>query len=77
MIITGVLQNGPAAQAGIQPGDVIVAVNGKAISTVAELLGAVAGLKPGTAAPVSVLRKDGKTELAVTPSKRPRPKLPR
>ena len=77
VIITGVLQNGPAAQAGIQPGDVIVAVNGKAISTVAELLGAVAGLKPGTAAPVSVLRKDGKTELAVTPSKRPRPKLPK
>ena len=77
VIITGVLQNGPAAQAGIQPGDVIVAVNGKAVSTVAELLGAVAGLKPGIAAPVSVLRKDGKTELAVTPSKRPRPKLPR
>ena len=77
VIITGVLQNGPAAQAGIQPGDVIVAVDGKAVSTVAELLGAVAGLKPGTAAPVSVLRKDGKTELAVTPSKRPRPKLPR
>jgi serine protease DegQ len=77
VIITGVLQNGPAAQAGIQPGDVIVAVDGKAVSTVAELLGAVAGLKPGMAAPVSVLRKDGKTEIAVTPSKRPRPKLPR
>ncbi len=77
VIITGVLQNGPAAQAGIQPGDVIVAVDGKAVGTVAELLGAVAGLKPGTAAPVSVLRKDGKTEIAVTPSKRPRPKLPR
>ncbi|TAG34256.1 MAG: PDZ domain-containing protein [Polaromonas sp.] len=77
VIITGVLQNGPAAQAGIQPGDVIVAVNGKAVSTVAELLGAVASLKPGTAAPVSVLRKDSKTEIAVTPSKRPRPKLPR
>ena len=77
VIITGVLQNGPAAQAGIQPGDVIVAVDGKAVSTVAELLGAVAGLKPGTAAPVSVLRKDSKTDIAVTPSKRPRPKLPR
>ncbi len=77
VIITGVLQNGPAAQAGIQPGDVIVAVDGKAVSTVAELLGAVAGLRPGLAAPVSVLRKDGKTEVAVTPSKRPRPKLPR
>ena len=77
VIITGVLQNGPAAQAGIQPGDVIVAVDGKAVSTVAELLGAVAGLKPGTAAPLSVLRKDSKTDIAVTPSKRPRPRLPR
>ena len=77
VIITGVLQNGPAAQAGIQPGDVIVAVDGKAVSTVSELLGAVAGLKPGTAAPLSVLRRDGKTEIAVTPSKRPRPKLTR
>ena len=77
VIITGVLQNGPAAQAGIQPGDVVVAVDGKAVSTVSELLGAVAGLKPGVAAPVSVLRKDGKTEISVTPSKRPRPKLPR
>jgi serine protease DegQ len=77
VIITGVLQNGPAAQAGIQPGDVIVAVDGKAVATVSELLGAVAGLQPGVAAPVSVLRKDGKTEIAVTPSKRPKPRLPR
>ena len=77
VIITGVLQNGPAAQAGIQPGDVVVAVGGKAVSTVAELLSAVAGLKPGMAAPMSVLRREGKTEIAVTPSKRPRPGIPR
>ena len=77
VIITGVLQNGPAAQAGIQPGDVIVAVEGKAVSNVTELLGAVAALKPGVAAPLTVLRKDNKTEIAVTPGKRQRPKLPR
>ncbi len=77
VIITGVLQNGPAAQAGIQPGDVIVAVEGKAVSSVTELLGAVAALKPGVAAPLTVLRKDNKTDIAVTPGKRQRPKLPR
>ena len=77
VIITGVLQNGPAAQAGIQPGDVIVAVEGKPISNVTELLGAVAALKPGVAAPLTVLRKDNKTEIAVTPGKRQRPKMPR
>ncbi len=77
VIITGVLQNGPAAQAGIQPGDVIIAVAGKSVTNVTELLSAVAGLKPGIAAPLTVLRKDSQTEIAVTPGKRQRPKLPR
>ena len=77
VIITGVLQNGPAAQAGIQPGDVITAVAGKGVTNVTELLSAVAGLKPGIAAPLTVLRKDIQTEIAVTPGKRQRPKLPR
>ena len=77
VIITGVLQNGPAALAGIQPGDIITAVAGKTVSNVTELLGAVAELKPGIAAPLTVLRKDSKTEIAVTPGKRLRPKMPR
>ncbi len=51
VIITGVLQNGPAAQAGIQPGDVITAVDGKRCAQRAgQLLTAVAALKPGTPA---------------------------
>ncbi len=77
VIITGVLQNGPAAQAGIQPGDIITAVNGKAVANVTELLGAVASLKPGIAAPLTVLRKDSTSEIAVTPGTRQRPKVPR
>ena len=73
VIITGVLQNGPAAQAGLQPGDVITAVNGKGVASVSQLLTAVAGLKPGTPAPLTVLRKSGSSEMAVTPGKRERP----
>ncbi|MES2189261.1 MAG: trypsin-like peptidase domain-containing protein [Pseudomonadota bacterium] len=75
VIITGVLQNGPAAQAGIRPGDVITAVNGKAVTNVMELLGAVSALKPGVPAPLTVVRQDGKSDIAVTPGKRQRPKL--
>ncbi len=74
VIITGVLQNGPAGQAGIKPGDVITAVDGKAVANVTELLGAVAALKPGVAAPLSVQRAGKTTDISVTPAKRQRPK---
>ena len=77
VMIAGVLQNGPAAQAGIRPGDVITAVNGKTVGNVSQLLTAVASLKPGTPAPLTVLREDGQTEIPVTPGKRQRPKIQR
>ena len=75
VIITGVLQNGPAAQSGIRPGDVILAVDGQPVSNVSQLLTAVAALKPGTPAPLKVLRGDGPVEIAVTPGKRQRTKV--
>ena len=75
VIITGVLQNGPAGQAGIKPGDVITAVNGKSVGNVTELLGAVAALKPGVAAPLSVQRAGKTSDVSVTPAKRQRPKV--
>lgn len=72
VVVTGVLQNGPAARAGVRPGDVIVAVAGKPVSTVPELLSQVAALKPGTEAAFSVQRKADTVELRVTPGVRPR-----
>jgi serine protease DegQ len=74
VIITGVLQNGPAAQAGIKPGDVITAIAGKRVSNVSELLSNVAALKPGTPAKMSVQRAEKSLELDVSPGTRPRPK---
>ena len=76
VIITGVLQSGPAAQAGIRPGDVITRVAGKPISNVSELLGSVAALKPGTESKFSLLRRDDNVELNVTPGVRPKPRKP-
>jgi serine protease DegQ len=74
VIITGVLQNGPAAQAGIRPGDVIVEVGGQPVNGVSELLSRVAGLKPGTAAVFGLIRREQALKLEVTPGLRPRPR---
>ncbi len=74
VIITGVLQNGPAATAGIKPGDVITTIAGKSVRSVSELLSNVAALKPGSPAKMTVQRADKSLELDVSPGVRPRPK---
>ena len=73
IIITGVLQGGPAAKAGVAPGDVIVAIAGKPVEDVTQLLAQVAALKPGVPAQFSVQRKKQVQQLAITPGLRPRP----
>jgi serine protease DegQ len=74
VIITGVLQNGPAAKAGVKPGDVIEAIGDRKIADVTQLLSVVASLKPGNAAHFTINRKSEKVELEVTPGVRPKPK---
>lgn len=73
VVITGVLQNGPAAKAGLRPGDVIVQVNQQKIENVSELLSQVAGLQPGKPARLQVWRGQGLSELTITPGQRPAP----
>ncbi|MFM2074571.1 MAG: hypothetical protein RJB34_876 [Pseudomonadota bacterium] len=70
VIITGVLQNSPAANAGLRPGDVVTAVGGTNVTTVSELLSAVAALPPGKPSTLSVNRKDERLNLKVVPGQR-------
>lgn len=74
VIITGVLQNGPAAQAGIRPGDVIVSIADKPVRDVTQLLSVVSSLKPGAEAAFVVQRKTEQVRLKVIPGVRPKPK---
>ena len=71
VVITGVLQNGPAAKAGIRPGDVITQVANQSVANVSELLNQVASLKPGVPADVQVWRRQGTVTLRLTPAERP------
>ena len=59
--IAAVAPGGPAAKAGLQPGDVITAINGTATLDTEALAAVVAGLRPGQQVPVSVTKADGST----------------
>jgi serine protease Do len=63
-LVSSVEKDGPAAKAGLQPGDVILAVNNKPIERYGELSGNIAAMKPGTDATLDVWR--GGKKLAVT-----------
>jgi Do/DeqQ family serine protease len=75
VIVTGVLQNGPAANAGLRPGDLLLKVSGQPVKNVGELLTQVAALTPGKSAKLDVVRRNQNLSLDVTPSQRPKPKL--
>ncbi len=64
VLITGVLQDGPASKGGLRPGDVVVSVAGQPVASVSQLLDAVANLEPGQPAQVAALR--GQKELTLT-----------
>jgi serine protease DegQ len=70
-LIAGVLRGGPADQAGMKPGDIVMAVNEKPVRNMTELMQAVAQVLPGTRAKVKVMRNGRSTELVVTVIERP------
>ncbi len=72
VVITGVLQSGPAAAAGLKPGDVVTKVGAASVANVPQLLAAVAALKPGEPAAFEVQRKTERLALNITPAIRPK-----
>ncbi len=56
VLITGVLQEGPAARGGIKPGDVVLKVGDTPVRSTIELLSAVAALPPDSTAKLGLQR---------------------
>jgi S1-C subfamily serine protease len=64
--IAAVTPGGPAAKAGLQPGDVITAINGTATPDTEALAAVLAGLQPGQQVTVSITKADGSTATVRT-----------
>lgn len=65
-LVADVEPNGPAAKAGLKPGDVVTAVDNKAVDDPRVLARQVAALRPGTKAEVTVLRDGAEQKLSMT-----------
>lgn len=70
-LIAGVLKGGPADVGGMHPGDILLAVNGHAVTDSASLLNLIAALKPGESARLTVARKQQSLNLNIQVGRRP------
>jgi serine protease DegQ len=75
VLISGVLEGGPADKAGMKPGDVLTQVNGQAVNDVVTLLNRIAQTSPGDEVKINLLRKGKAMMLKVQVGKRPKSKL--
>lgn len=64
-LVSSVEKGSPAAKAGLEPGDVILGVDGKTLNSAGELPAAVALKKPGEATRLQIWRKGGTRDIDV------------
>jgi Tol biopolymer transport system component len=68
--LQGAVKGGPAEQAGIIDGDVLVGLDGVDVDDIQDFMGALSGLKVGQQTTLRVLRDGQVVTLAVTPAAR-------
>lgn len=76
VVLRGVQRTSPAGKAGLEPGDVIVTINGEKVLNSGGMLNQIAQLPPGSNATVRVLRSGRELDVPVTVGERPTPRRP-
>ncbi|HSW51959.1 MAG TPA: Do family serine endopeptidase [Sulfuricaulis sp.] len=71
VVVVGVVRGGPAHKAGLQPGDVLVAIDGRKITEAREALLSISGHKPGSRVKMEILREGKSMMLEATAIERP------
>jgi len=71
VLIANVVRGGPAEQAGVKPGDVLLEVQGKPVPDSSAMLNTVADTRPGEVATLVLLRNGEKLSLKLTVGRRP------
>ncbi len=71
LLISGVLEGGPADKAGIQPGDLLVSIDGQAVTSATQALDLIAGHAPGDRLTLGIERDGTVLQLETTVAERP------
>jgi Do/DeqQ family serine protease len=71
VLIAGVLRGGPAEKAGLKPGDILVAIEGRPVKDPNSMLNLVAALVPGKPASIRFRRVNKDVDVQVAVGKRP------
>jgi S1-C subfamily serine protease len=72
VLVISVEPGGPAAAAGIEEGDVIVALDGRTVATIDDLHRMLTGDKIGLKSKLAVLRRSQKLDVEIVPQDSPR-----
>ncbi|MCL7941081.1 Do family serine endopeptidase [Halomonas sp. ATCH28] len=73
VIIAGVVPDGPADRAGLQPGDVLLEVDGQPVLDPRRTMSDIAAMAPGTQLPLTIVRGGERRELTIELGERPTP----
>lgn len=71
VVIASVVPDGPGDKAGLQPGDVLMSINGEPIVDAREAMADIAEISPGTQLPITIVRDGEKREITLTAGERP------
>jgi serine protease DegS len=77
VMVTAIIRNGPAESSGMVPGDIMISIDGKIVSSPDQAIEMITSLVPGNKVKIKILRGWEQQELIARIAQRPSAKMPK